>query len=101
MFIKCIKFSSLLSTKIIHKGKKPHKVYGDLTIHGVTKPVVLDVDFKGSATDPWGNERVAFEADTKIKRKDFGLTWNKTLDKGGVMIADEVKIEIEGEAIKQ
>jgi len=94
-------YLKFVSTKVTHKGNKPDGVHGNLTIHGVTKPVVLKVEFNGSATDPWGNERVAFEASTKIKRKDFGLTWNKTLDKGGVMIADDVKVEIEGEAIKQ
>jgi len=101
-FFDVAKFPSLkfVSTKVTHKENKPDSVDGNLTIHGVTKPVVLNVEFNGSATDPWGNERVAFEASTKIKRKDFGLTWNKTLDKGGVMIADDVKIEIEGEAIK-
>ena len=65
------------------------------------KNVTLDVDYKGSTVDPWGNERIAFEASTQVNRKDFGLKWNKNLDKGGVMIADDVKIVIEGEALLQ
>lgn len=83
------------------KEKSSGEVKGDLTIHGVTKPVILKVDFKGEATDPWGNNRLVFEAQTNVNRKDFGLTWNKGLDKGGVMIADDVVINIEGEAILQ
>lgn len=71
---------------------------GDLTIHGITKKVVLKVDFKGEVTDPWGNTKAAFEARSKVNRKDFGLNWNKNLDHGGVMIADDVEIIIEGEA---
>ncbi|MGE3975328.1 MAG: YceI family protein [Bdellovibrionales bacterium] len=83
------------------KNKKPTEIKGDLTIHGVTKLVTLSVTVNGMATDPWGNERLAFEASTKVDRKDFDLKWNKSLDKGGVMIADDVKIVIEGEAILQ
>ena len=89
------------SKKILTKAGKPTQIEGDLTIHGVKKAVTLDVDYKGSATDPWGNESVAFEASTSVNRKDFGLKWNKSLDKGGVMIADDVKIVIEGEATLQ
>lgn len=89
------------SKKISSKNNKPSQIEGDLTIHGVKKTVTLEVDYKGSATDPWGNESVAFEASTSVNRKDFGLKWNKSLDKGGVMIADDVKIVIEGEAILQ
>ncbi|EPG65570.1 YceI family protein [Leptospira wolffii] len=75
------------------------KVKGDLTIKGVTKPVVLNVKFLGSAKDPWGNQKLAFEAETKIKRTDFGLTWNKTLETGGVLVGEEVTIQIEGQAV--
>lgn len=89
------------SKKVITKAGKPSQIEGELTIHGVKKAVALEVDYKGSATDPWGNESVAFEATTSVNRKDFGLKWNKSLDKGGVMIADEVKIVLEGEALLQ
>ncbi len=76
-------------------------VVGDLTINGVTKEVELDAEYGGSATDPWGNERTAFTAETKIDRKDYGITWNKTLDAGGVVVGDDVKIILEVEGIKK
>lgn len=102
-FFEVEKFPKLTfdSKKVVTKDNKPSKIEGDLTIHGIKKTVTLDVDYKGSATDPWGNESVAFEASTSVNRKDFGLKWNKSLDKGGVMIADDVKIIIEGEGILQ
>lgn len=82
-----------------YSNGKPVKVEGDLTIAGITKPVTLEVVYKGSMIDPWGNERLVFEASTKIDRKNWGLTWNKTLDKGGVAVGDEITITIEGEAV--
>lgn len=88
------------SDKIDGKDPKNLKVSGTLTIHGVSKPVVLDVVNKGSAVDPWGNEKVGFSATTKVNRKDFGLNWNKALDKGGVALGEEVSIMIDGEAAK-
>lgn len=88
-------------TKAVVKDKKPVQLIGDLTIHGIKKEITLVLDYKGSTTDPWGNERIAFDASAKVNRKDFGLKWNKSLDKGGVMIADDVNILIEGEAILQ
>jgi polyisoprenoid-binding protein YceI len=75
------------------------KIQGDLTIHGTTRPVVLDATFEGRATDPWGNVRAGYEANTTISRKDFGLTWNQALEAGGVAVGDEVRIEISLEAI--
>ena len=102
-FFDVQKFKTLefVAKDISNKDNKPIEIKGDLTIHGISKPVVLKVEFKGEATDPWGNQRAAFEASTKVNRKDFGLNWNKSLDKGGVMIADDVDIQIEGEAILQ
>jgi polyisoprenoid-binding protein YceI len=76
-----------------------YTIVGDLTINGVTKEVELDAEYGGKTTDPWGNGRTAFEAETKINRKDFGLTWNKTLDAGGLVVGDEVKITLEVEGI--
>lgn len=81
-------------------GGKPTKVTGDLTMRGVTKSVVLDIDYGGAATDPWGNEKIGFTLTGKINRKDFGVNWSKNLDKGGAVVADDVKIEIEVEANK-
>lgn len=74
-------------------------IAGDLTLHGVTKPVVLDTEFDGTIKDPWGSQRVAFIASTTINRKDFGMTFNKTLDSGGLMLGEEVRIDIAIEAM--
>lgn len=83
------------------KKDKPTKISGTLTMRGVSKPVTLDLTYGGSVVDPWGNEKVGFSMSGKIDRKDFGLTWNKSLDKGGVAVSDEVMLEIEGEAQKE
>ncbi len=80
-------------------AKKNGKLHGKLTIHGVEKPVVLDVSYLGEGKDPWGNRRAGFSARTTINRKDFGLTWNETLETGGVLVGDEVRIEIEAEGM--
>jgi polyisoprenoid-binding protein YceI len=77
------------------------KVTGDLTIHGVTKEVVLNVDGPTEEQkDPWGNIRVGASATAKIKRSDFGLTWNAALETGGIMLGDDVKLELEVSLIK-
>ncbi|WP_417430646.1 YceI family protein [Halpernia sp.] len=68
------------------------EITGNLTINGVTKPVKLDVDFGGINVDPWGNTKAGFSFEGKIKRSDFGLTYNATLETGGVLVSDEVKI---------
>src|SRR5258708_21152826 len=70
------------------EGKDPSnfKVIGDLTIHGNTKEVALDASFNGEGKDPWGNRRVSFDAETKLNRKDFDLTWNQGLEEGGVYL---------------
>jgi polyisoprenoid-binding protein YceI len=67
----------------------------------VTREVVLDAELVGRARDPWGNDRAAFEANTKVNRGDYGLTWNAALEAGGVLVGDEVKISIESELVKQ
>lgn len=74
---------------------------GDLWMHGVSREVVLDVTSEGRGKDPWGGERAGFSATTKIKRSDFGLTWNQLLETGGVAVSDEVKISIDVELVKQ
>lgn len=90
------------STKVEAAGEGKWKVTGDLTLHGVTKSVVLDVEGTGAPIhDPMGNTRAGAAATTEIKRSDFGITSNKTLDTGGVMIGDEIKISIDVEAIKK
>lgn len=85
-----------VSKKVVKSGKDELKVTGDLTIRGVTKQVTLEVEGPTQAfKDPWGNMKRGLNAETKINRKDFGLTWNKALETGGVVVGDEVKIEIE------
>jgi polyisoprenoid-binding protein YceI len=73
----------------------PFTLAGDLTIHGVTRPVVLDVEPEGRIKDAWGGVRSGFTATTRIKRSDFGLTWNQLLEAGGVTVSDEVKISLD------
>jgi len=75
------------------------KVRGDLTLHGTTREVVLETTFEGRAVDPWGNSRIGYSAHTTISRKDFGLVWNQALEAGGVAVGDEVRIELNVEAI--
>ncbi|MCB2174206.1 MAG: YceI family protein [Actinomycetales bacterium] len=84
----------------IEEGGSGLLVHGDLTIHGVTKPVTLDVELNGAATDPFGMSRVGFSATTTINRKDFGLTWNAALETGGVLVSDKVEIALEIEGVK-
>lgn len=94
-------FKSKGEAKIDLAKKAPVKVTGDLSLNGVTKPVTLDVTYRGSMKDPFapGVTRVGFEATGKINRKDFGLTWNKALETGGVIVGDEVTINLDGEAV--
>ncbi|HKD50293.1 MAG TPA: YceI family protein [Candidatus Acidoferrum sp.] len=78
------------------------RVTGDLTIHGTTKEVVLDVDgLTAPAKDPWGNQRIAASATTKINRQDYGVKWNAKLDNGGVVVGDDVNITIDVEMIQK
>ena len=77
------------------------RLTGELSIRGVTRAVVLDVEYAGKTKDPWGNERAGFTAKTTIDRKDFGLTWNQALEAGGVVVGDRIGIEVEVEAVKQ
>jgi polyisoprenoid-binding protein YceI len=89
------------STKVEANGPGKWKVTGDLTLHGVTKPVVLEVETSGAPINVMGNMRAGASATTQIKRSEFGLTWNKVLESGGVMVGDEVAISIDVEAIKK
>ena len=89
------------STKVEADGPNKWKVTGDLTLHGVTKPVVLDVESSGAPISMMGKMHAGASATTKIKRSDFGLTWNKAMEAGGVMVGDEVAISIDVEAVKQ
>jgi polyisoprenoid-binding protein YceI len=90
------------SNKVEQVAPGKLKVTGDLTIRGVTKPVVLDVDGPTAPVkDPWGNQRAAATATTKVNRQDFGVKWNANMDNGGVVVGDDVSITIDVEMIKQ
>lgn len=87
--------------KVTAKGKDQFEVAGTLTIRGIAKDVTLPVTFLGTGKDPWGNEKAGFETSVTLNRKDFGMVWNKTLDSGGVLLADEVLVTIALEAAKK
>lgn len=89
------------ATSITPIKENKFTVKGDLTLRGVTKPVTLDGTFGGTVTDPWGNEKAAFSATGVINRTDFGITWNKNLDKGGLLVGNEVTLSIEVEGALQ
>lgn len=92
---------SFASKEVVIADGKPAKIIGELTIRGQTKMVTLVVeDFSHVVIDPWGNTRRGASASTTINRKDFGLTWNKALEAGGVVVGDEVRITLEVELIK-
>ena len=81
--------------------KDEFKLTGDLTIRGVTRPITLDVTFEGEGKDPWGGTRASFSAKGKFDRRDFGLTWNVALETGGILVSNEVKINIEAQVVQQ
>ena len=85
----------------IEGGGDSFTIAGDLTIRGTTRPVVLDVTSEGRGKDPWGGNRAGFSATGRIKRSDFGLTWNQLLETGGVAVGDEVKITLDVELVKE
>jgi len=89
------------STKVQAKGPEEYAVTGDLTIHGVTRPVTLAVEGPTQPhKDPWGNTRIGLSATTKIDRKEFGLTWNAALETGGILVGEDVHISIDLELIQ-
>jgi polyisoprenoid-binding protein YceI len=94
-------FLTFKSTKVDVKDAAEGRIHGDLTIRGVTRPVVLDVEYNGQARNPYGLTSAGFTAHTKINRKDWGLTWNVALETGGVLVGDTINIAIELEIIKQ
>lgn len=102
-FFDVAKYPSLqFTSKKFYREGGAIKIAGDLTIRGVTRPVVLNVDGPtAEVKDPWGNQRVGATATTKINRTDFGLVWNKALEAGGVMVGDEVSITLDLELVKQ
>ena len=102
-FLDVAKYPTItfVSKKVAKAKNGALKVTGDLTLHGVTKEVVLDVEqISKESKDPWGNLRCGTSASTKINRKDFGLQWNKSLETGGVLVGEEITISLEIEMIK-
>lgn len=93
--------ASFRSTRVEDAGGDRYRVAGDLTVHGVTRPVVLEVTYEGSGKDPWGGERAGFTATASIDRKQFGLEWNKALETGGLLVGEKVDLTLEIEAVKQ
>ncbi|MEU6980592.1 YceI family protein [Streptomyces sp. NPDC046371] len=91
---------SFRSTQAQQLGGDKYRVTGELTIKDVTKPLAIDLEFNGTATDVYGNERVGFEGNAEILRSDWGLTWNAALETGGVMVSDKVKLNFDISAIK-
>ncbi|WP_339215946.1 YceI family protein [Solibacillus sp. FSL W8-0372] len=85
----------LFNSTNISKAGDDYKVTGDLTIKGITNTVTFDVEFGGKGVNPWGVEVYGFEAETKINREDFGLTWNAALETGGVLVGKDIKIKVE------
>jgi polyisoprenoid-binding protein YceI len=102
-FFDADQFPSLTfrSTRIVAAGDDKLQVTGDLTIKGVTKPVVLAVTEEGRGGDPWGGQRAGFSATTKIDRRDFGLNWNQALEAGGFAVGHEVKITLDIQLVRQ
>ncbi len=100
-FLDVEKFPTITFASTSITGKAAgFTIAGNLTIHGVTKPVALDAQLGGRATDPWGNDRIAYEASTKINRKEFGLGWNQALEAGGVLVGEELEISLTIQAVK-
>jgi polyisoprenoid-binding protein YceI len=92
---------SFKSTRVSRTGDGELAVAGNLTIHGVTRPVVFNVEGPTApGKDPWGNTRVGLSATTKVNRKDFGLTWNAALETGGILVGDDVTITLDVQFIK-
>ncbi len=102
-FFEADKFPQLkfVSTSFNKKSDEDYELTGDLTIKGVTKQVVLKVEFSGIVKDPWGNTKAGFSLNGKINRKDFGLTFNAVTETGGVLLSDEVKLLAEIQLLKQ
>lgn len=89
------------TSKKVFKGDQGLVAVGDLTMHGVTKEIRLEFSVTEKITDPWGNERIGVEAKGKINRQDFGVSWSKSMDNGGLVVSDEVKLELFGEFVKK
>jgi len=90
-----IMFNSKTDPNFLNAGLNSDRIVGELTIKGITLPIVLDVEYNGSSVDPWGNTKHGYEIGGVINRANYGLTWNAPLETGGVLVSDEVKISID------
>ncbi|PPS71446.1 MULTISPECIES: YceI family protein [Streptomyces] len=101
-FFKTDEFPAMTfrSTGVEALGGDDYRITGDLTILGTTRPLAIDLEFNGAATDPFGNERVGFEGKAEILRSEFGLTWNAALETGGVLVSDKIKLNFDISAIR-
>ncbi len=90
-----------VSKSVKAKGKDGYQLIGDLTMRGVTKEIALDVKPGGLGKDPWGNTRAAFEASGKINRKDWGLQWNKALEAGGLLVGEDVTLDLSFQGVQK
>lgn len=101
-FFDAEKFPEItFATTKVEKSGDGYILHGDLTMKGVTKAIALPIEVSGPVKNPWGKTVMGFEGTAKINRKDWGLSWNKVLDNGGVAVGDEVKLEISVEGIKR
>ena len=96
-FLKTEEFPTIdfVSTRVVRRADDSGELHGDLTIRGLTRPIVLDADFSGIVPNMQGGQRAAFSARTKINREEFGLTWNVALESGGFLVIKDIKIEID------
>ncbi|MFE6286793.1 YceI family protein [Streptomyces sp. NPDC057877] len=101
-FFKTDEFPTMTfrSTSAEALGGDDYRITGDLSLLGVTKPITIDLEFNGIAKDPFGNERVGFEGKATILRSEWGLTWNATLETGGFLVSDKIKLNFDISAIK-
>lgn len=93
--------ATFVSTKVTPKGGKKFNIEGNMTMHGVTKPLKFEGTYLGEDKDPWGNMRAGFTANIKLKRKDFNIVWNKKLDSGNFMLGEEVTLAVQLEAMPE
>jgi polyisoprenoid-binding protein YceI len=89
------------STGFKKQGESAYKLTGDMTIRGVTREIVLDAELGGTMKDPWGNLKAGFELSGKLNRKDFGLNWNSVTEAGGLVVSEEVRLQLNVELVKQ
>ncbi|HEY1695377.1 MAG TPA: YceI family protein [Polyangiaceae bacterium] len=101
-FFESEKYPSMVfvSKRVQPAGAGKYTVLGDLTLHGVTKEISLEVEETGRGKDPWGNSRLGFSAKGALNRSDFGLKWNQALETGGMLVSDKVEIEVETQVVE-